>query len=166
MIVLKTKDTTVCTGLLLHEGQPACFTDSTKIDTSGWVGNVDPKTRRGGSQSVKTNVFAQAEETYYVNPLVAKANAMKCINIVLFRVLTAIKAAEWEDFTGPRNCRRGSWSVYKLVYRGQRFPEINKLSYLWLCKQTRIPLCVQNSCFMEHRQPVLRIPPTLTQVWG
>ena len=81
----------------------ACFTDSTNIDTSVWVGNVDPKTQRGVSQIFHTNIFVQAGETYYVNPLVEKTNAMKCINIVCFRVLTAINAAEWEDFTGTKN---------------------------------------------------------------
>ena len=59
-----------------------CFTDFTNIDTTGWVGFVDTKSQRGGSQSVHTDVFAEAGETYYVNPLVEKAIAMKWINIV------------------------------------------------------------------------------------
>ena len=103
MIVLATKDTTVCTVFLRHEGQLACFTYSTNIDQSGWVDNVDPKTQIEVRQSVHTDVFAQAEETYYVNPLVAKAIVTKCINIILFRVSTAIIADEWEDLKGPKN---------------------------------------------------------------
>ena len=57
MVMLTTKDTTTCTGLLIYGGQTACFTDSTNIDTSGWVGFVDPSTQIGNSQSVHTNVF-------------------------------------------------------------------------------------------------------------
>ena len=82
MVMLTTKDTTVFTRFLLYGGQTACFTDSTNIDTSGWVGFVDPKTQRGVRQSIHTDVFVEAGETNYVNPLVDKANAMKWINIV------------------------------------------------------------------------------------
>ena len=103
MVMLTTKDITLSAGFLLYGGQTACFTDSTNIETSGWVGFVDPKTKIGGSQRVHTDVFVEDEETDYVNPLAEKANAMKCINIVLFRVFTDINAAGWEDFIGPMN---------------------------------------------------------------
>ena len=56
MVMLTTKDTSVCTGCLLYGGQKACFIDSTNIDTSGLVGFVDPNTQRGGSKSVQTDV--------------------------------------------------------------------------------------------------------------
>ena len=75
IILLETKDTTVCTGFMLYGGQATCFTYSTNIDTSVWVGFIDPNTWRGGSQSVHTNVLIEAEETYNVNPLAEKANA-------------------------------------------------------------------------------------------
>ena len=90
MVMLTTKDKTVCTGLLLHEGQPACFTDSTNIVICGLAGFVDPNTQRGGIKSVHTDIFVEDGETDYENPLVEKAIAMKRINIILFRVLTAI----------------------------------------------------------------------------
>ena len=74
ILVLARKDTTVCTGFLLYGGQTACFTDSTNIDTSVWVGFVEPKIQRGCSQSVHTDVFKEAGVTYYVNPLMEKAS--------------------------------------------------------------------------------------------
>ena len=55
----------------------ACFTDSTNIDTSGWVGSGDTTSQRGDSHSVHTDVFAEAGETDYVNTLVEKSIAMK-----------------------------------------------------------------------------------------
>ena len=85
--------------------------DSTNIDTSVWVGVVYPKTKIWGSKSVHTNLLVEAGETDYVNPLVEKAIATKWINIDLFRVLTAIYAAWWEDFTGPKNAGGGIQSV-------------------------------------------------------
>ena len=78
MIVLATKDTTVCTGFLLYV-ENILFTDSAIIDTSVWVRFVDTNTQRGGSHSVHTNIFTEAGETYYVNPLMEKAIAMKWI---------------------------------------------------------------------------------------
>ena len=86
MLALSTKNTTVCTGFMIYGGQTACFMDSNNIDTSGWVRFVDPYNERGGSQSVHTNVFAEAKENYSGNPLVEKANSMKCINISCIRV--------------------------------------------------------------------------------
>ena len=81
MVILTTKDTTVSMRFLLYGVEATCFTDSANIDTGGWVGFVDPRTQKESSQSVHTDVFAEAGETYYVNPLVEKANAMKLINI-------------------------------------------------------------------------------------
>ena len=57
MVWLSTKDTTVCTGLLLYGGQAACFTDSANSERSGWMGFVDQNSQRGGSQSVHTDVL-------------------------------------------------------------------------------------------------------------
>ena len=70
VVMLATKYTTVCTRFLLYGAQATCFTDSTNIDTSVWLGFLDPKTQRGGIQSVHTNVFLEAGEINYVNPLV------------------------------------------------------------------------------------------------
>ena len=81
MLMLATKDTTACTGFLLYGVQATCFTDSTNIDTSVWVGFVDTNNQRGGLYRVHTDVFVKAGETDYVNPLEEKANAMKWINI-------------------------------------------------------------------------------------
>ena len=81
MIVLETKDTTVCTRFLLYGGQATCFIDSTHVDRSGWVGSFYPNTQIGGSQSIHTDVIAEAGDTDYVNPLVWKANVTKWINI-------------------------------------------------------------------------------------
>ena len=72
MVMLTTKDITVCTGLWLYGGQKAYFTDSTNIDTTVWGGFVDPKSQRGDSQRVHTDVFVEAGETYYVNLLVER----------------------------------------------------------------------------------------------
>ena len=35
MVMLATKDTTVCTGFIIYGGHATCFTDSTNIDKSG-----------------------------------------------------------------------------------------------------------------------------------
>ena len=71
----------MCTRFMLYGGHATCFTDSTNIDTSGWVGFVDPKTQIGDSQSAHIDVLAEAGETDYVNPPVEKGITMKCINI-------------------------------------------------------------------------------------
>ena len=34
MVMLETKDTTLCTGFLIYGGQVTCFIDFTNIDTS------------------------------------------------------------------------------------------------------------------------------------
>ena len=81
MVMLTTKNTTVFTGFLLYGIKATYFTDSTNTDTIWWAGFVYPKTRRGGSQSVHTNVLVDTGETVYENPLVEKADAMKWINI-------------------------------------------------------------------------------------
>ena len=67
----------MCTGFLLCGGKATCFTDSTNIDTSVQVGFVDPKSQRGGSQSVHTDVFVEAKEIDYVNIFVEEAIATK-----------------------------------------------------------------------------------------
>ena len=81
MIMLEIKDTTMCTGFLLCGGKATCFTDSTNIDTSLWVGFIDLNTQRGVIQSNHSDVFEEAWETSYVNPLVLKAITTKGINI-------------------------------------------------------------------------------------
>ena len=43
MVMLTTKDTTMCTEFLIYGGKTAYFIDSTNIDTTGWVVFVDPK---------------------------------------------------------------------------------------------------------------------------
>ena len=63
----------MCTGFLLYGAHTACFTHSTNIATSGWVGFVDPRSQRGGSQSVHTDAFVEAGETEYVNVLTDNA---------------------------------------------------------------------------------------------
>ena len=77
MVMLETKDTTLCTGFLIYGGQVTCFIDFTNIDTSVWLGFVDPKSQRGGSQSVHTDVFVEAKEIDYVNIFVEEAIATK-----------------------------------------------------------------------------------------
>ena len=81
MVMLSTKNTTVCTGFLFYGGQTACFTDYTNIDTRGWVGFVYPMKQRGDIRSVHTDALVEAGETDYVNPLEEKAIATKWINI-------------------------------------------------------------------------------------
>ena len=81
MVVLATKDTSVSKGFLFYGGKATCFTDSTNIDTSLWVGFIDLNTQRGVIQSNHSDVFEEAWETSYVNPLVLKAITTKGINI-------------------------------------------------------------------------------------
>ena len=71
----------MCTRFLFYEGQMACLTDSTNIETSGWVCFLDTETKIGGSQSVHAYFLIEAGEDDYVNPLVEMAIAMKCINM-------------------------------------------------------------------------------------